>query len=120
MSDPTAPVPPGHSSSAHRAHGWCATCPGRTIPEELIAWRAQAATAHATRDAAAQAEAAHADTFDASVGDYRPCPKCGGAASLAVVTVTAATRHGRVVAGGWSYCLDCQATPHILQEATRG
>ena len=30
--------PPGHSRPAHRVHGWCSHCPGRTVAEELAAW----------------------------------------------------------------------------------
>ncbi|MTE20289.1 hypothetical protein F0L17_14460 [Streptomyces sp. TRM43335] len=32
---------PGHSTAAHRAHGWCSHCPGRTVEEEVIAWRSE-------------------------------------------------------------------------------
>ena len=31
--------PLGHSRPAHRAHGWCSHCPGRTVEEELAAWQ---------------------------------------------------------------------------------
>lgn len=33
------PGPLGHSRPAHRVHGWCSHCPGRTVAEELAAWQ---------------------------------------------------------------------------------
>jgi hypothetical protein len=32
-------APAGHSLAAHRVHGWCAICRGRTALEELAEWR---------------------------------------------------------------------------------
>lgn len=37
-------IPLGHWISAHVVHGWCCLCPGRTIDDEVIAWRLWAAT----------------------------------------------------------------------------
>ncbi|MFC8332739.1 hypothetical protein [Streptomyces olivaceus] len=115
MSDP-ATAPPGHSISAHRAHGWCTVCPGRTAGEEVMAWRALATAQHATEGAVA----AHADRFDAEVSEWTRCPKCGQDEALGVITVTARTDNGPRKAGGWSFCLSCQATPHLLLEVSHG
>lgn len=32
-------APWGHSRAAHRVHGWCAHCTGRTAMDEAAAWR---------------------------------------------------------------------------------
>lgn len=32
----------GHSRSAHKLFGFCASCPDRTMREEVVAWRAWA------------------------------------------------------------------------------
>lgn len=34
----------GHSQAAHRLFGWCANCAGRTVRQELVAWRQWAFT----------------------------------------------------------------------------
>ncbi|PKA32844.1 hypothetical protein [Streptomyces sp. SM8] len=48
--DHTARV--GHSTAAHRAHGWCAACPGIEPDTELVAWRARDNALHAAADPA--------------------------------------------------------------------
>ncbi|MFB8347927.1 hypothetical protein [Streptomyces niveus] len=98
-------VPLGHSIPAHRVHGWCSHCPDRSVAEELAAWQIDAQERHAADDADGP--------LDSSV-DWQTCPDCGHAGSLSVVAITVRTTTGPKKAGGWKYCLNCEA---VQQEA---
>jgi hypothetical protein len=100
--DDVQAAPPGHSAAAHRAHGWCAFCPGRTVMDEVGAWRSQES----------DAEAGPLQ----STTEVRACPACGEDA-LFVATITLLTGEGPRRAGGWSLCMECEATP---EEARHG
>ncbi|MDK0525070.1 hypothetical protein [Streptomyces sp. ML-6] len=41
-------IPLGHSIPAHRVHGWCSHCPGRSLAEEVAAWQVDALDRTAT------------------------------------------------------------------------
>ena len=41
-------IPLGHSTPAHRVHGWCSHCPGRSVAEEVAAWQVDALDRTAT------------------------------------------------------------------------
>ncbi|MGW3736659.1 hypothetical protein [Streptomyces sp. NPDC005148] len=49
MADPNIPL--GHSIPAHRVHGWCSHCPGRSLAEEVAAWQVDAEERHAAEEA---------------------------------------------------------------------
>ncbi|WP_381792974.1 hypothetical protein [Streptomyces niveus] len=100
-------APLGHSIPSHRVLGWCSHCPGRSLAEELMAWQLDAQERRAEDDADGPLDA---------VTDWVACPECGHAGSLSVVEVTVRTTTGRKKAGGWMYCLNCEAVP---QEAVR-
>ncbi|MFD3978262.1 hypothetical protein ACFWR6_06715 [Streptomyces griseus] len=94
-------APPGHSVAAHRTHGWCSHCGGRSPAVEVVAWRRDAAERHAADSGPLSTET-----------DYRECPVCRHDATYAVVTVQVTTAGGvRKPAGGWAYCLNCEAVP---------
>ncbi|MFC7791405.1 hypothetical protein [Streptomyces cinereoruber] len=96
-------APPGHSIPAHRVHGWCAYCRGRTLAEEVIAWRSDAQERHVTETESAQ----YIETTTA----WEACPECGHDDTLSTVTVMARAKSGWKPAGGWRYCINCQAVP---------
>ncbi|NEA42766.1 hypothetical protein [Streptomyces sp. SID11385] len=106
MTTPIYDAPVGHSRAAHRVHGWCSHCPGRTAAEEVIAWRSEAADRHAAEDWIGD----EGGPFDASTA-WRKCPECGVAGALSVVTVTVQSTSSPKRAGGWAYCLNCEAVP---------
>lgn len=109
--DTALSAPLGHSRSAHRAHGWCSHCPGRSPAEEVIAWRADALERQHAEDTAHDAGPAEASTA------WKPCPACEDEGSLSVVTVTVRTGTGRKRAGGWAYCHNCENVPEANPRA---
>ncbi|WP_331731853.1 hypothetical protein OG298_45225 (plasmid) [Streptomyces sp. NBC_01005] len=42
MTTDSREIPLGHSIPAHRVHGWCSHCPGRSLAEEVAAWQVDA------------------------------------------------------------------------------
>lgn len=118
-------APLGHSRAAHRVHGWCADCTGRTVGEELVAWRVEEnrreEATQATRDASSRSPSAvnlHATT-------ERPCPACGREAMTLVSVVMTLAGGERRTVGGWAHCALCDATPHptmpdVEEDADRG
>ncbi|MFJ6014470.1 hypothetical protein [Streptomyces sp. NPDC092952] len=101
-------APLGHSIPAHRALGWCSHCPDRSLAEEAMAWQLDAQERYAADDADGPFEA---------LTDWRTCPECGYVASLSVVTIRVRTTTGAKRAGGWAFCLNCEAVPAVPQEA---
>lgn len=97
--DPTPP--PGHSITAHRGLGWCSLCPGRSLADEVIAWRLEAQDRHTAQDTDPQ--------YLSAVTGWAKCPACREDGVLSVVTVMVHTTTGQKRAGGWTYCIACEA-----------
>ncbi|HLL37261.1 MAG TPA: hypothetical protein VK545_25985 [Streptomyces sp.] len=105
-------APPGHSIAAHRAHGWCSHCPGRTPAEEVIAWRARENEQHGV------ARHGFGPGLTATASYDQRCADCGKD-TLLIVRVQADV-HGLRTAGGWALCHACGATPHPVMETPDG
>ncbi|PSK57976.1 hypothetical protein B0E38_01821 [Streptomyces sp. 111WW2] len=122
MSNPTVPpltaeAPWGHSSAAHRAHGFCSDCHGRSTVDELVAWRVAENRRHEADQAVLTASAADPSPITLTAERDRPCPACGREA-LTVVTVALVVDSGESrTAGGWAHCTACDAIPHPLWES---
>lgn len=101
-------VPLGHSIPAHRVHGWCSHCPDRSLAEEVAAWQLDAQARHMEDDAPGP--------LTSSV-NWQPCPTCGEAESLSVVGFTLDTSTGPKRAGGWRFCVNCEAIPQEVTHA---
>jgi hypothetical protein len=115
-------APWGHSTAAHRAHGFCSDCHDRSTFDELVAWRVRENRRHEAEQAArAASEADRRGAVDLQLTRDHLCPACG-AEALAVVTATLTADSGeRRPAGGWAHCLACDATPHpTLEVPDRG
>ncbi|MER7842200.1 hypothetical protein ABTY98_41555 [Streptomyces sp. NPDC096040] len=127
MCNPPAPTPEhgpelwGHSTAAHRVHGWCADCKGHDLPGEAVAWRVHENRRHDAEQAALAASEANRRTVDLQATHDHLCPVCGQEA-LTVVTVTLVLDNGRRhQAGGWAHCTVCDATPHpTMEDSARG
>ncbi|MFF4900448.1 hypothetical protein [Streptomyces sp. NPDC001068] len=111
----------GHSSAAHRVHGWCADCTGRDVAQEAVAWRVRENRRHDAEQTALAASAARRNTVDMQATHDHPCPACGREA-LTLVTVRLHTDSGEQRhAGGWAHCTACDATPHpTMEDSARG
>lgn len=57
MPDLTRTAPLGHSIPAHRVHGYCSLCQGRTVEEELIAWQLHEQARHKSATSTTDQEA---------------------------------------------------------------
>ncbi|NDK24657.1 hypothetical protein FSY75_09245 [Streptomyces sp. TR1341] len=101
-------TPLGHSIPSHRVLGWCSLCPDRSPAEELMAWQLDAEERHAEEEDDGPLDA---------VTDWQTCPECGYVSSLSVVTITVRTTTGTKTAGGWKYCLNCEAVPREAAHA---
>ncbi|WP_199570539.1 hypothetical protein [Streptomyces murinus] len=101
-------APLGHSIPAHRVLGWCSLCPDRSLAEEVCAWQLDAQDRHAEEDGDGPLDAATA---------WVTCPECGHDGSLSVVTITVRTTTGPKTAGGWKFCLNCEAVPREAAHA---
>lgn len=101
-------VPLGHSIPAHRDLGWCSHCPDRSLAEEVGAWQLDAQERHAEDDVDGPLD---------SFTDWQTCPECGHVGSLSVVEITVRTSTGPKRAGGWKYCLSCEAVPQEADSA---
>lgn len=100
---PDPAIPLGHSTPAHRDLGWCFLCPGRSLAEEVTAWQLDAQDRHTAQDTDPQ--------YLSAVTDWATCPTCEEDGVLSVVTVTVRTTTGPKRAGGWTYCIACEAAP---------
>ncbi|WP_327594689.1 hypothetical protein [Streptomyces chartreusis] len=116
----TDPALWGHSSAAHRVHGWCADCPGRDAAQEAVEWRVRENRRHEAAQAAVAASETRRNTVDLQATHDHLCPVCGQEA-LTVVTVRLWPIAGEQrKAGGWAHCTACDATPHPTLEDPRG
>jgi hypothetical protein len=82
-------------------------CPGRSLAEEVAAWQLDAQDRHTAEDTDPE--------FVSAVTDWATCPECGEHGALSVVTVRVRTTTGWTRAGGWTYCISCEA---VSGEAT--
>ncbi|GAA2948272.1 hypothetical protein ACFPN0_15220 [Kitasatospora cinereorecta] len=105
---PRRKVPLGHSIPAHRVLGWCSHCPNRSLAEEVAAWQLDAQERHEADDVPGP--------LSSSVG-WQSCPECGEAESLSVVEFTVRTATGLKRAGGWKFCVHCEAIPQEAAHA---
>jgi len=88
-------------------HGSCAKCPGSSVEGELVAWR----THERARYEVARQAVTPSPEVDTAVAYERPCPACGREA-LMVATVHVHFDDRPKKAGGWAFCLHCDALPH--------